>query len=76
MENFASMVDFSSRVEGTITYSGLYFIGYASVAVVDAMLRWNGVGSIKMYISGDITALAHLFTGDCGHGIFFSALAK
>jgi hypothetical protein len=55
----------------------LYFIGYADiVVVVDAILRWKRLGSIKTYISGDITARAYLFTGDWGHGIFFSALAK
>jgi hypothetical protein len=26
-------------------------------------LRWKRLGLIKMYISGDITAPAHLFTG-------------
>ena len=52
----------------------LYWI--SGVAVVGAMLRWNRLGSIKTYISGDITAPAHPFTGDWGHGIFFSALAK
>jgi hypothetical protein len=53
-----------------------YFIGYAGVAVVGAMLRWKRLGSIKTYISGDITDPAYSFTGDWGHGIFFSALAK
>ncbi len=76
MENFASIVDFSSPVLGTITPSELHFIGYAGAAVVGAMMRWKGVGLIKMYITGDITAPAHPFTGDWGHGIFFSALAK
>jgi hypothetical protein len=56
--------------------SGLYLIGYTGVTVVGGMLRWKRLGSIKTYISGDINAPAHLFTGDWGHGIFFSALAK
>ncbi len=54
------MVDFSSRVYGAMTPSGLNFIGYAGVAVVGAMLRWKRLGSIKVYISGDIAVLAHL----------------
>ena len=41
-----------------------------------AMLRWKAVGSIKLYISGDITAPTHPFTGDWGHGISLSAFAK
>ncbi len=53
--------------------SVLYLVGYAGVAVVGAVFRWKEVGLIKMYISGDIIALAHPFTGDWGHGIFFSA---
>jgi hypothetical protein len=76
MENFSSNVDFSLQVYGTITPSRLNLIGYAGVNVVGAMLRWKGVGSIKIYNSGDTTALDHPFTGDWGHEIFFIALAK
>jgi len=70
------MVDFSSRVYGTATPSGLNLLGYAGVDVWGAMLRWKAFGSIKLYISGNITAPAHPFTGDWGHGIFLSAFAK
>jgi hypothetical protein len=44
-------------------------LGYAGVNVHGAMLRWKTVGSIKLYISGDITAPAHPFTWDWGQGI-------
>ena len=70
------MVDFSSHVYGTATSSGLNLLGYTDVDVWEAKLRWKGFGLIKMYISGNITAPAHPFTGDWGHGIFLSAFAK
>ena len=76
------MLNSSSSLTGvwkhthTPTPSELVFLGYAGVAVVGAMLRWNAFWSIKVYISGDITAPAHPFTGDWGHGIFLSAFAK
>ena len=75
MANIASIVDFSSRVYGTDTPPGLNLLGYAGVVVTGAMLRWNGLGTIKMYISGDITVPAHPLA-DCGHGIFLGVFAK
>ena len=76
LANFASIVDFSSHVYGTGSPSGLNLFGYTGVEVTGAMFRWNAFGSIKLYISGDITAPAHPLTAACGHGIFLSAIAK
>ena len=56
MMNFASMVDFPSCMYGTKLPSGLNLLGYAGVEVTGAMLRWNGLGLIKMYTSGNNTA--------------------
>ena len=76
MANLASNVDFSLHLYGTNTPSGLNLLGYAGVVVTGEMLRWNALGSIEIYILGDITAPAHPLTADCGHGIFLSAFGK
>jgi hypothetical protein len=49
LANFASMVDFSSRVYGygTKAPSGLNLLGYAGVKVVGAMLKWKGFGQSR-----------------------------
>jgi hypothetical protein len=51
-------------------------MGYTGVVVAGAMLRWKVVGSMRIYISGNMTAPAHPFTTDQGHEIFLIALAK
>ena len=76
LDHGKSCINFSSRLYGTDTPSGLNLLGYAGVVATGTVLRWNGLGLIKMYNSGDITVPAHPLTVDCGHGIFLSAFVK